>query len=165
MARSTTSLRPATPLRTILTAGLIAGALDGLDAAVVIALLNKVSPVRVFQFIASGLIGVSAFHGGVAAALLGVGLHFTIAMGAAATFYFASLRLQFLLRKPFLWGPLYGMAVFLFMHYLVVPMSATPKQGSATAADYLNLISSHIFFVGIPIALIIGRSVHKITAE
>ena len=165
MASSTTSLRPANPLRTIVTAGLIAGALDGLDAAVVIALLNNVSPVRVFQFIASGLIGVSAFRGGVPAAVLGVLLHFTIALGAAATFYLASLKLPFLLRRPFLWGPLYGIAVFLFMHYLVVPLSATPKPGSATAADYLNLIFSHVFFVGIPIAFITGRSVRKVTAE
>jgi len=165
MASSTTSRRPANPLRTIVTAGLIAGALDGLDAAVVIALLNNVSPVRVFQFIASGLIGVSAFRGGVPAAVLGVLLHFTIALGAAATFYLASLKLPFLLRRPFLWGPLYGIAVFLFMHYLVVPLSATPKPGSATAADYLNLIFSHVFFVGIPIAFITGRSVRKVTAE
>ena len=165
MASSTTSRRPANPLRTIVTAGLIAGALDGLDAAVVIALLNNLSPVRVFQFIASGLIGASAFHGGVPAAVLGVLLHFTIALGAAATFSLASLKLPFLLRRPFLWGPLYGIAVFLFMHYLVVPLSATPKQGTATTADYLNLIFSHVFFVGIPIAFITGRSVRKVTAE
>jgi len=55
--------------------------------------------------------------------------------------------------------------VFLFMHYLVVPLSATPKQGTATTADYLNLIFSHVFFVGIPIAFITGRSVRKVTAE
>ncbi len=142
----------------------MAGVLDGLDAALVITALNGVSAVRVFQFIASGLIGTRSFRGGMATAALGVLLHFTIAIGAAATFYFASLRLQLLLRKPLLWGPLYGLAVFLFMHYLVVPSSATPKQGSTTAADYLNLIFSHVFFVGIPIALI-TRRMQNITAE
>ncbi len=164
MASSTTVLRPPDPLRTILTAGLVAGVLDGLDAAVAITALNGVSAVRVFQFIASGLLGTRSFRGGMATAAVGVLLHFTIAIGAAATFYLTSLRLRFLLRTPFLWGPLYGMAVFLFMHYLVVPLSATPKQGSATAADYLNLIFSHVFFVGIPIALV-PRRMQNITAE
>ena len=165
MGSSTTVFRAANPLRIILTAGLIAGLLDGLDAAVVITALNGISAIRVFQFIASGLIGTSSFRGGFRTAALGVLLHFTIAIGVAAIFYLASLRLRFLLRKPFLWGPLYGIAVFLFMHYLVVPLSATPKQGSTTAADYLNLIFSHVFFVGIPIAMVVSRGTHKVTAE
>jgi uncharacterized membrane protein YagU involved in acid resistance len=165
MAISIVAPQPAHPFRTIITAGLVAGALDALDAALVITALNNVSAVRVFQFIASGLLGVQSFRGGTATAILGVLLHFTIAIGAAATFYFASLRLPFLLRKPLLWGPIYGIAVFLFMHYIVVPLSATPKQASTSAADYVNLVFSHIFFIGIPIALITSRSVHKVTAE
>ncbi len=157
MTSPPSSLRPAHPLRTILTAGLIAGVLDGLDAAVVITALNGVSAVRVFQFIASGLIGLKSFSGGIATAVLGVLLHFTIATGAAATFYLLSFKLPILLRRPLLCGPTYGLGVFLFMHYLIVPLSATPKQGSTTAADYLNLIFSHVFFVGIPIALVTNK--------
>ena len=159
------AFQPVHPFRTIITAGLIAGLLDGLDAALIITVLNGVSAVRVFQFIASGLLGVQSFRGGLATAALGVFLHFTIAIGAAATFYLASLKLPFLARKPLLWGPLYGIAVFLFMHYLVVPLSATPKPGSTSAADYVNLIFSHVFFVGIPIAMVVSRGTHKVTAE
>ena len=155
-------LRPHRPLKTIVTAGLVAGLLDGLDAAVVIAAMNSVSPARIFQFIASGLLGVSAFHHGTPAALLGVLLHFTIAMGAAATFYFASTKLPMLLRRPLLWGPVYGIAVFLFMHYVVVPLSAAPRQPPSSAAALLNLIGSHVFFVGIPIAMVTGRSARRV---
>jgi hypothetical protein len=49
------------------------------------------------------------------------------------------------------------MVVFFIMRYLVVPLSAAPKQGPATPGALLNLVFSHIFFVGIPIALIVAR--------
>jgi uncharacterized membrane protein YagU involved in acid resistance len=163
MASSAVSplLRPHRPFTTIVAAGLLAGVLDGLDAAIVIAAMNHVSPARIFQFIASGVLGVSAFHRGTAAALLGVLLHFTIAIGAAATFYLASTKLPMLLQRPLLWGPIYGIAVFLFMHYLVVPLSAAPKQPPDSAAALLNLVCSHVFFVGIPIAIVTGKSAKR----
>ncbi len=139
-------------------AGLLAGVLDGLDAGLFIGVARGIPPIRVFQFIASGLLGVRSFNGGWATAVLGVALHFLIAMSAAAVFYALSLKLPWLLHKPLLWGPVYGMGVFLFMHYVVVPLSAAPRQPPAGAANLLNLIFSHIFFVGIPIAWITSRA-------
>lgn len=145
-------------LPTILRAGLLAGLLDGLDAALFIGLARGIPPIRVFQFIASGLLGVSSFRGGWATAALGIALHFLIAISAAAVFYALSLKWTILLRKPLLWGPVYGMGVFLFMHDLVVPLSAAPVQPPAAASALLNLIFSHIFFVGIPIAWVTSRA-------
>ena len=145
-------------LRTILTAGLIAGFLDGMDAVVFIGKIGGVPVIRVFQFIASGAIGVASFRGGWPAAVLGVCFHFTIAIGAAAVYYLLSRQLLFLLRTPFLWGAIYGLGVFIVMHYVVVPLSAAPKQHPASAAGLANLIFSHIFFVGIPIAMVTRRA-------
>jgi hypothetical protein len=145
-------------LRTILTAGLIAGSLDGMDAVVFIGLISGVPVGRVFQFIASGALGVGAFHGGWKTVALGVFFHFTIAIGAAAVYYLISRKFPLLLRTPLLWGPIYGLGVFLVMHYVVVPLSAAPKQHAAHAAALANLIFSHIFFVGIPIALLHSRA-------
>jgi hypothetical protein len=160
-ATPTEIMRPVRPLPTILTAGLIAGFFDGMDAVVFIGLISGIPVERVFQFIASGLLGVNSFHSGWATAALGVLLHFCIATGAAAVFYALSLKLPMVLRKPLLWGAVYGVGVFLFMHYLVVPLSAAPKQPPARASAILNLIFSHVFFVGIPIALVIRRSVRQ----
>jgi hypothetical protein len=151
-------------LRTILTAGLIAGFLDGMDAAVFIEIVGGVPVIRVFQFIASGALGAAAFRGGWPAALLGVCFHFTIAIGAAAVYYLLSGQLRFLLRTPFLWGTIYGLGVFVVMHYVIVPLSAAPKQHSASAADLANLVFSHIFFVGIPIAIVTRRAATNGTA-
>jgi hypothetical protein len=152
-----TSRKPP-PIRIILAAGLIAGFLDGMDAVVFIGWISGVGVERVFQFIASGALGVKSFHGGWAAAALGVVFHFIIALGAAAVFYALSLKLPMVLRRPLLWGAIYGVGVFLFMHYVVVAMSAAPKQPRLAIPAVANLLFSHIFFVGIPIALIISRS-------
>jgi len=147
------SLRPTRPFKTILVAGLIAGFLDGMDAVVYIAWMNGRSATRVFQFIASGALGVKSFQGGAATALLGAFFHFTIAIGAAAVFYVLSMKLP-MVRRPFIWGPVYGVGVFVFMHYVVVPLSAAPKQPPLSPAGLTNLLFSHIFFVGLPIALV-----------
>lgn len=147
----------ASALATIAKAGLLAGFLDGMDAVVYIGLISGVPVIRVFQFIASGAIGMKAFRGGLGAAALGVFFHFVIATGAAAVFFALSRKLPMLLRKPLLWGPIYGMAVFFFMRYVVVPLSSTPRQPPARVSSLANLVFSHIFFVGIPIALVIRR--------
>ena len=145
-------------LRTILTAGLIAGFLDGMDAVVFIGWISGIPVHRVFQFIASGALGVAAFRGGWPAVALGVFFHFTIALAAATFYYLLSRKLPMILQAPFVWGPIYGVGVFLFMHYVVVPLSAAPRQPPATAGAIANLIFSHVFFVGIPIALINSRA-------
>src|SRR5580704_2136194 len=153
-----TAMQRSSALRTILTAGLIAGILDGLDAVVFIAWIRGIPVERVFQFIASGALGIRAFHGGVAAAALGVVFHFTVAICAATVFYLLTRRWTWPLRAPFVAGPIYGFGVFVFMHYLVVPLSAAPKQPPASVGSIVNLIFSHVFFVGIPIALITRRA-------
>lgn len=149
--------RSARPFKTILAAGLIAGFLDGMDAVVYIAWMNGRSATRIFQFIASGALGMRSFGGGAGTALLGVFFHFVIAMGAAAVFYAISMRLPMVLRRPLLWGPVYGVGVFAIMHYVVVPLSAAPKQPPLSPAALANLLFSHIFFVGIPIAWVTKR--------
>ena len=63
-------------LATIAKAGLLAGFLDGMDAVVYIGLISGVPVIRIFQFIASGAVGVKAFQGGLGAAALGVFFHF-----------------------------------------------------------------------------------------
>lgn len=145
---------------TILKAGIVAGTLDGLDAALFIGMVRGAGVLRVFQFIASGLLGTTSFTEGWRSGALGVLLHYVIAIGAAGSYYVLSQRVRFLARRPLLGGPVFGIAVFVFMHYVVVKLSAAPAR-SWHAIDFVNQLFAHIFFVGLPIALLIARDIRK----
>jgi uncharacterized membrane protein YagU involved in acid resistance len=146
-------------LHTILLGGSIAGLLDGLDAVVFYGLTFAVPPARLFQNIAGGLLGVRTFRGGWHTIVLGVALHLSIAFGAAAFYYAVSLIIPALFRRPWICGPAFGIGLYLFMHYIVVPMSAVPKRTvPITPLEVLDQLFSHMFFVGLPIALMARRS-------
>jgi len=145
---------------TIIYGGLVVGVLDGL-AAVVNAGLRGTSPTHVFQYIAGGLLGRESFSGGLITALLGILLHFFIAFMVAAVYYGASLRFPVLIRQAVIWGMIYGVMVYFVMSYVVMPLSATPKFPFSLAALLTGVII-HIFFVGLPIALIAQRSAKAI---
>ena len=136
--------------------GVIAGVLDIADALVFHG-FRGVAPGRVLQAIASGLLGRQAFAGGTGSAILGLGLHVVIAFGAAAIYAVASLRLPILLARPLLCGPIYGLAVYAVMQFVVLPLSAfragPPPPPGTTDWNLVNLLLAHVFFVGLPIAL------------
>lgn len=145
-------------MKTILIAGLVAGTLDLAAACVSAWLRGGVSPVRVAQFIASGILGPAAFTGGAASAALGVVCHFIIATGAAAVFYIASRKLRFLIKWPVLMGLLYGIPVYLFTTLVVVPLSrVTPARVAPPLSARIIAMLIIMFFVGLPIALVVRR--------
>lgn len=148
---------PSQALRAIGWAGLVAGSLD-ITAALVLAALEGKSPVYLFQAIAGGLLGMSSFQGGLATALLGAFFHFLIAFTAAAVFYAASRKLKFLVRHATPSGLLYGLIVYVFMNYIVLPMSAYhTKITLPPMAELIKSISIIMFLVGLPIALIVRK--------
>jgi hypothetical protein len=136
--------------------GLIAGTLDMTAACVSAWLRSGVTPVRVSQFIASGAIGPLAFTGGYKTALLGVAFHYLIATTATAVFYLASRKLRFLIRWPIPMGLLYGVLVYLFMNFVVLPRSAiTPPRVAPTLSARAIQALIIMFCVGLPIAIIV----------
>jgi hypothetical protein len=142
-------------VKAILLAGLAAGILD-ITAACVIFGLRGASPLEVFQSVASGLLGSETYKGGWATALLGGLLHFFIATVAAAVYHSASRALRFLVRRPAISGLLYGVAVYLFMNLVVLPLSAVPKHPFVLDRA-LMMVVVHMLCVGLPIALVTRR--------
>ncbi len=137
--------------RTILVAGLVAGALD---IAYVFVCFNKADPFAILRGIAAGLLGRDGVKdGGAGLALLGLGLHFVIALGAAAVFYAASRKLAFLTRYAVVTGPLYGVAVWLVMNLVVLPLSANPPK-AFPPPNWVPVFVAHLVCVGLPIALV-----------
>lgn len=145
-----------TPARAALLGGLIVAVLDGLDALLFFG-LRGISPARLFQGIASGLLGRSAFEGGMATALLGVLIHFFIAFAVVITYHFAVRLIPRLTRRPWIYGPLYGLVVYGVMNFVVIPLSAIGARSPSTAV-LLNGLLIHIFGVGLPAALSAGLS-------
>jgi len=136
--------------------GLIAGVLDAIDGVIAYG-TQGLSPIQVLQYIASGALGKSAFQGGLATAALGAGFHFIIAWVAAAVFVLASRRLEILKTHAVLAGLIYGAAVYFFMNYLVLPLSAV-APASFQLGLFLNGVIGHAVFVGLPIALFARRA-------
>jgi hypothetical protein len=147
--------RPRPAPTTILLAGATAATIDILFAFVFYGLRAGLTPVRVLQSVASGLFGRASFEGGMATAAVGLVAHYAILIVAAWWYYLAARRMQALARHPLGYGALYGAAIYAFMHFVVVPLSAAP-------AFKFNLVNQACEFVnhlvlGVAIALIVAR--------
>jgi hypothetical protein len=142
-------------VRGLLVGWLLCGILD-ISSAVIISLYRHGSPFRMLQYIASGLLGPKSLDGGTATAALGLCLHFFIAFCAATVFFLASRKLGFLTRHPVISGLLYGIAVYIVMYWIVVPLSAIHRH--PTSLYQLPLpVTVHMLCVGLPISLSVWR--------
>lgn len=142
---------------TILYGGLVVGILDGLFALVFYGLILSAKPMRIFQSVASGLLGRASFEGGIPTFLLGILLHFVVASCIAAVYYLASLKLPVLIHRPVVCGLIYGMLAYLGMNYVVIPLSAA-RSGPFSLRLFLPAFIGHALLVGLPIALLTRRS-------
>jgi hypothetical protein len=145
-----------TTRRALLVGTLAVGILDLADAFIFFG-LRGVSPVRILHSIAAGLLGRDAFSGGARTAALGAALHFFIAFCIVATFLFASRRLTLLTRRPIVWGVVYGVAVWLVMNFVVLPLSAAGR-GALAWPVVVNGLLIHMFGVGLPASLVAWRA-------
>lgn len=67
-------------------------------------------------------------------------------------YYLVSRKLPFLTSHAVVSGMIFGALVYVFMHYLVLPLSALPK-GHASLLHKVTEFIEHWFFVGLPISL------------
>jgi hypothetical protein len=142
---------PFRPFRAIALAGLTCGVMD-ITAAFITWGIKGIAPARILRGIAAGLLGPASFRGGWRTAALGLAIHFFIAFCAATVFYLASRKLRFMTRRPVLSGALYGIAVYLVMYWIVMPLIHTPRK---TLSQSIVAILTHIVCVGLPISLLI----------
>lgn len=148
--------------RAILAGGLICGVLD-ITSAIVIALANGGSPVRMLQGIAGALLGPVTFQGGAATAALGLAMHFGVAFTATAIFYWLSRRFPAMVEWAIPIGLLYGVVWLVVMYRGVIPLTQALRtlyldnvKRSLPALWPLPLLV-HMTCVGLPIALAVRR--------
>jgi uncharacterized membrane protein YagU involved in acid resistance len=141
----------------MLIAGLVAGTLDIVYACVFWSIKADVPPLLIFQSVARGLLGNAAFEGGIASAALGLALHFLIAIAMAAGYFLATARWTPLLRRPVIYGCLYGLFLYALMNFVIVPLSAA-TPGSTDPVWITLSVLVHMLCVGVPIAMLARRA-------
>ncbi|MCI4567879.1 hypothetical protein [Lysobacter sp. CFH 32150] len=106
--------------------GVAVGTLDAIFATIFWG-LRDVPAIRIFQSIAAGLLGKTSFNGGIATAWLGAGLHYFIATTMVLAYYLVAKRYRVLSQRPIAYGLAYGLFLYVFMQYVVVPLSAATQ--------------------------------------
>ena len=138
-------------LQAIVVATAACGILDAAAATTQAATLG-VPGQRVWQSVASGLMGPRAFDRGWHSGVIGIALHFAISFILATVYILESLRYPFLLTHPLISGALFGIAVYAVMNYIVIPLSRRPKRNFHLKFALTQLLI-HICIVGWSIAL------------
>jgi len=140
--------------RTIAIATLVAGTLDILFAMILTMIYGREIG-GMLRYVGSGPFPQATEMGATGAAL-GLATHFALIAIMAATFAFAARQWPALIHKPIQWGILYGLATYVVMNWIVVPLrfdTPLPPKPISIATQ----LFAHIVLVGIPIALIATR--------
>ncbi len=142
-------------INTWIRATLICGALDAAYASVAAMLRGKpVGPV--WTGVASGPFGDAAQGWGTAGVVAGLLVHFAIMSVMCAFFLWGVWQNAWVRAHAVLSGAVYGLLLFVFMYYGVLAM-----RFGLVLTDPVKIaigLFPHIFFVGIPLALIARRS-------
>lgn len=135
---------------------LASGTLDILSAFAFSAMAG-VSAGQVLRYVASGPFGDGMREGGVAAAALGLAVHFALMTVMVALYFAIAGRAETVRRHWYVVGPIYGFAIYLVMYWIVVPT----RFGTEPSLDPWrvgNALFSHIVCVGLPMAWIASRA-------
>lgn len=101
----------------------------------------------VFQSIAVGVLGQASFEGGMSSALLGAVLHLFMATTFVAVYALAARRVPAILRRPFAYGPLYGVLLYIVMNFVVMPLSRVGRSPSLAHLDSIAAsVVAHMAF-------------------
>ncbi len=140
----------------VVSGGLLAGVLD-IVYAMSMALMRGGSATRVLHAIASGVLGKAAYQGGTVTAVLGLALHLGILLVAAGLYAAVNRRITWMQQHMLLAGALYGVLVYLFMNFIVLPLSAVPFQLNYPPLTLLQGFVSHALLVGLPISVCLNQ--------
>ena len=146
----------------LLRAGLLTAVTDGLFSSVLAAFFYGSTVMRLWQGVASVLLGAAAFEGGSRTAAIGVLMHIGVAFGWSAVFLLlvlSSSSLRAILAEPYgvvAVAAVYGPLVWLVMSLAVIPL-LTHRPPAINFRWWVQLVG-HIPFVALPIVTMIGGS-------
>ena len=142
--------------KAILLGGATVTLVDGLDAFLFWRIYRGVPLLGVFRGVSVGWFGPAAREGGTRAGHIGLATHVLVAFSVVTAFVLLSRALPFLRQPFFVWGPLYGIAVYCFMYYVVMPATAIGWP-PFRLVPFINNILIHMLGVGLPAAYFASR--------
>ena len=148
------------PLSRLVRAGLLTGITDGLFSSILAVFFYGSTVARLWQGVASTLLGKEAIDGGTGPALIGVLMHFGVAFGWSAVFLFLVLRSAWIRRVlasrfgVVKVAAVYGPFIWLVMSLVVIPL-LLHRPPTFNLRWWVQLIG-HFPFVGLPIVASIG---------
>jgi hypothetical protein len=151
---ATRSSRSRDLLARLVAAGLVTAFVDGLWASVQ-AVFYGSTVARVWQGVASTVLGPPALQGGLRTTLIGVAMHVSVAFAWSAVFLFLVMRLNWVRRildsraGAIKVAAVYGPFIWLVMSLGVIPL-LTQRPPNISYRWWVQLLG-HIPFVGIPI--------------
>jgi hypothetical protein len=146
----------------LLRAGLLTAVVDGLFSSTLSVAAYGSTVLRLFQGVASVLLGADALRGGLRTTVIGVLMHVLVAFTWSAVYLFLVLRwawIRGLLSSPYgvlKVAALYGPFIWMAMSLVVIPI-LVHRPPTITARWWIQWFG-HIFFVGIPIVAASGKA-------
>lgn len=156
MEESSTKTKPSL-LVAISVTGLIAGTLDITAACTQYFIKTGNGPIRVLEYVASGVFGKEqAFSGNSLMAVAGLLFHYTIAFGWTTLFFLLYPKLSFLRGNRVVVIVGYGIFVWAMMNQVVVPLSRVP-QGPFNISGAIQAALILIACISLPITTMARR--------
>jgi hypothetical protein len=141
-------------IRWMFVISLIAGTTDGLAAIIV----YKADPIKLFQMIASGVLGREvAFGGGLATFAFGLFIHYFIATAWTILFFVMYQKFAWLRKSRIVVIIAYGLLVWVVMNLLIVPLSNVGRA-LPTFNQFIVGAAILIFAISLPIVLLTERA-------
>ncbi len=148
--------QPKRLLKAVLLTGLLAGTLDGSAAVIKFIIPAYRNPVRIFQYIASGIFGPEVFSQSPWMAVWGLIFHYMIATTWTLLFFFAYPKIRFLATNKVAAGLGYGVVVWLIMNLVVLPLSNVPPGTFNLTQAAIGMIIL-MLAIGLPISLMANK--------
>jgi hypothetical protein len=150
-------------LSRLLRAGLLTAVVDGLFSSALTVLAYHTPVSKLWQRVASTLLGPSALDGGMRTVLIGLMMHVCVAFAWSAVFLLLYMRSHVLRREltsttgVIKVAAVYGPVIWIVMSCLVIPLLT--GRGPQLAVRWWVQFFGHIPFVAIPIVASIAREV------
>jgi len=154
------------PMSRLMRAGLLTGITDGLFSSILVVFFYGSTFARLWQGVASTLLGKEAIDGGTGPVLIGILMHFGVAFGWSAVFLFLVLRSAWLRRVlasrfgVVKVAAVYGPFIWLVMSMAVIPL-LLHRPPMINFRWWVQLIG-HFPFVGLPIVASIAGGLSEL---